>query len=77
MFVSDTSHLASPICHKCQNNAQSLVILHYFHEIPNQMLIENIEMTGKKTKKRCQEKILHSLAKGKLRGKIKISFLIS
>ena len=41
------------------------------------MLIENIEMTGKKTKKRYQEKILHSLAKGKLRGKMKISFLIS
>ena len=31
----------------------------------------------KKTKKHCQENISHSLAEGKLRGKMKRSFLIS
>ena len=42
--------------HKCQNNVQCFVISDYFHKIPNQFLIENIDMTGQKDYKMLPRK---------------------
>ena len=63
----------------CSGRLESSVISDYFHRISSQIWIENTQekWQDKKPKKRCQENISLSLAKGNLREKVKRSFLIN